>query len=303
MFENLQSTYGQVKEKILEWLESIIVMLPNLLLAIIIIVATIVVSKFFRKATKRTLSRFIKNKAIIDLLGSVTYIIVVTIGLFIALRVLDLDKTVTSLLAGVGIVGLALGFAFKDIAANFIAGIYMAMKSPINVGDVVKYHDVYGVVKKIGLRAITIESFQGQNIIIPNRLIMEEKYKHYTINKERRIDLDVGISYGDDLDKVEKVTIKAIKKIDYLLQGKPVDLYFNEFADSAITFTVRYWVKYTPQDPVVYLKAISDGIKNIKKAYEENDITITFPIRTIDFGIKGGESLADVINQTKLKQD
>ncbi|MCB2196700.1 MAG: mechanosensitive ion channel family protein [Bacteroidetes bacterium] len=298
MFEKLQSTYGQVKEKILSWMENIIVMLPNLLLAILIIVATVIVSKFFRKLTKRTLSRFIHNKAIVDLLGSVTYIIIVTIGFFVALRVLDLDKTVTSLLAGVGIVGLALGFAFKDIAANFIAGIYMAVKSPINVGDVVEYHDVYGVVKKIGLRAITIESFQGQNIIIPNRLIMEEKYKHYTINKERRIDLDVGISYGDDLDKVERVTLESIKKIDYLLKDKPVDLYFTEFADSAITFTVRYWVRYTPRDILVYLRAVSDGIKNIKKAYEENDITITFPIRTIDFGIKGGESLADMINKT-----
>jgi small conductance mechanosensitive channel len=274
-------------------------MLPNFLIALVVVTITVWLSKFLRNIAKKAIIRISGNKAIADLMASISYIIVFSLGLFIALRVLDLDKTVTSLLAGVGIVGLALGFAFKDIASNFIAGIYMAIKSPINVGDVIEYHEVYGKVKQIGLRAITIVSFQGQNIIIPNRLIMEEKYKHYTINKERRIDLDVGISYGDDLDKVEKVTIDAIKKIDYLLQGKPVDLYFNEFADSAITFTVRYWVKYTPQDPIVYLKAISDGIKNIKKAYEENDITITFPIRTIDFGIKGGKSLADMLNEAK----
>jgi len=299
MFEKLQSTYDKLKGKIFDWAESIIVMLPNFLIAVIVVVLTFILSKFLRRLARETISKITRNKAITDLMASITYIITLAIGLFIALRVLDLDKTVTSLLAGVGIVGLALGFAFKDIASNFIAGIYMAIKSPINVGDVIEYHEVYGRVKQIGLRAITIESFQGQNIIIPNRLIMEEKYKHYTINKERRIDLDVGISYGDDLDKVEEVTIHAIKKIDYLLPGKPVDLFFNEFADSAITFTVRYWVKYTPQDPIVYLKAISDGIKNIKKAYEENDITITFPIRTIDFGIKGGKSLTEILNETK----
>ncbi len=80
---------------------------------------------------------------------------------------------------------------------------------------------------------------------------------------------------------------------------------FNEFADSAITSTVRYCVKYTPQDPIVYIKADHFiklwTTKNIKKAYEEHDITITFPIRTIDFGIKGGQSLADIIiKQNKL---
>jgi len=64
-------------------------------------------------------------------------------------------------------------------------------------------------------------------------------------------------------------------------------------------FSVRYWVQYIPGNPLVYLQVISDGIKNIKKAYDENDITITFPIRTIDFGIKGGESLADMLKQAK----
>jgi len=299
MFEQMQSIFEKLKDKIFNWVEKIIVMLPNLLLAAVIVVVTIFAAKFIRKVVDKTLNRLIKNTAIVNLTSSISYIALITIGLFIALRVMDLDKTVTSLLAGVGIVGLALGFAFKDIASNFIAGIYMAIKSPINVGDVIEYHDVYGTVKEIGLRAMTIEAFQGYNVIIPNRLIMEEKYNHYTINKVRRVDLDVGISYGDDLDKVEKVTIAAVKKIDYLLKEKPVDLYFKEFGDSAIIFSIRYWVQYIPGKHLLYLQAISDGIKNIKRAYDENDITITFPIRTIDFGIKGGESLADMLKQVK----
>jgi small conductance mechanosensitive channel len=70
---------------------------------------------------------------------------------------------------------LALGFAFKDIAANFIAGIYLAIKSPINVGDIIDYQGEMGAVKEIGLRSSTINTFQGQDVIIPNRLIMQEK--------------------------------------------------------------------------------------------------------------------------------
>jgi small-conductance mechanosensitive channel len=195
---------------------------------------------------------------------------------------------------------LALGFAFKDIAANFIAGIYLVIKSPINVGDIIDYQGEMGAVKEIGLRSSTINTFQGQDVIIPNRLIMQEKYTHYSINGERRIDLDVGISYGDDLDKVEKVTLEAISSISYLKNGKPVDLYFKEFGDSAIIFSVRYWINYQQDDYLRYLRAQSQGIKNIKKAFDQNNITITFPIRTIDFGIKGGKSLAETISESGI---
>jgi small conductance mechanosensitive channel len=130
---------------------------------------------------------------------------------------------------------------------------------------------------------------------------MEDKYTHYTINKERRIDLDVGISYGDDLDKVEQVTLKAINSISFIDKQKPVDLYFKEFGESAIIFSVRYWVRYVTGDYLIYQRALSQGIKNIKKAYNENDITITFPMRTIDFGIKGGKSLSYMLDNVEKK--
>ncbi len=105
--------------------------------------------------------------------------------------------------------------------------------------------------------------------------------------------MNVGISYGDDLEKVEEITLEAINRINYLDKDKPVDLYFLEFGNSSINFVVRYWVNYYKQTD--YLKALSDGIKNIKKSYDNNNITIPFPIRTLDFGIKGGEKLSEMM--------
>jgi small-conductance mechanosensitive channel len=299
MLNNFHKYIEMLTLKVEHWLDALITMIPNFLLALVIALLTVVIAKILKKLFYKTLKKISKNEAINKLLASIIFAILLTVGLFIALRVLNLDKTVTSLLAGLGIAGLALGFAFKDIAANFIAGFYIAIKSPINVGDIIEYQGVKGIVKDIGLRASNIKTFQGQDVIMPNRLIMEDKYTHFTINKERRIDLDVGISYGDDLDKVELVTLKAINNISYINKQKPVDLYFKEFGDSAIIFTVRYWVKYLPNDYLIYLRALSQGIKNIKKAYDDNNITITFPIRTIDFGIKGGKSLGDMLNESK----
>jgi len=303
MVKDIETYASKLMEKVSNWLDSIITMLPNFVVAILVLIITAVLARLIRKLVYRMMRKITKNEAIDQLISSIAFFLTFAFGVFIVLRILNLDKTVTSLLAGLGIVGLALGFAFKDIAANFIAGIYLAIKSPINVNDIIEYQGERGFVKEIGLRSSTIMTFQGQDVIVPNRLIMQEKYTHYSINGVRRIDLDVGISYGDDLDKVEKVTLEAIKKISYLKKDKPVDLYFKEFGDSAIIFSVRYWVDYQLNDYLRYLRAQSQGIKNIKKAFDKNDITITFPIRTIDFGIKGGKSLADMLNEHGAKSD
>ncbi|HYW94186.1 MAG TPA: mechanosensitive ion channel family protein [Bacteroidales bacterium] len=297
MIEAIHNAFEKIAGKLNDWLTRSIEMLPNFVMAVILITIFILLAKFVDRILRNTLNRFSKNEAVNSLVASLVSTMTVLLGIFIALDVLNLDKTVTSLLAGIGIVGLALGFAFKDAASNFISGIYMAIKSPINTGDLISYEDIYGRVKEIGLRATTVTSLQGQDIIIPNRLLVENIYTHYTTNRTRRIDLAIGVSYGDDLEKTEKVTLEAVKGIDYILKTKPVDLYFTEFGDSSINLTVRYWVNFRKETD--YLRALSDGIKNIKKAYAQNDITITFPIRTLDFGIKGGTTLSEMLKESE----
>jgi len=290
-----------VTEKIQGWLEQIVSMLPNFVIAVLILVIFYLIARVIAKILSRTLSHFSRNVAVVKLIISFTRITVMVIALFLALSILELEKTVTSLLAGVGIIGLAIGFAFKDAIANFFSGIYIIFKSTVNVGDIVEHGDHYGTVKSIGLRAVKLTTFQGQEVVIPNRLIFEEIYKHYTVNYERRIDLNVGISYGEDLQNVEDLTLQAIKSIDYLQKNKPVDLYYREFGDSSINFVVRYWVNFRKQTD--YLRALSDAIKNIKRIYDKNDITIPFPIRTLDFGIKGGKTLDEVLPSMRAVEE
>ncbi len=298
---SINNAYDIISEKVANWIESFIAMLPNFIVAVLVVLVFYFISKLVVAFLSKTIFHFSHNVAINKLIESLSRIVIMTIGLFVALGVLDLDKTVTSLLAGVGIMGLALGFAFKDALANFISGIYITLKSTVNVGDIVKFQDYYGTIKAIGLRAIKMTTFQGQEVVIPNRLIFEEVYTHFTVNKERRIDLNVGVSYADDLQKVENLTLEAIRKISYLQKNKPIDLYYQEFGDSSINFVIRYWVEFKKQTD--YLRALHDGIKNIKATYDENDITIPFPIRTLDFGIKGGQTLSEMkVNLNNLQK-
>jgi small conductance mechanosensitive channel len=298
MFDKITNASSIVINKVENWLETAITMLPNFIIAILVLLIFYFLSKLIRMVLGKVLNRSMNNDSVIRLILSLTGFAIMLTGIMVALSVLKLDKTVTSVLAGVGVIGLALGFAFQDAAANFISGVVMAVKSPINIGDIVETNSYFGTVKRIGLRSTTVTSPQGQDIVLPNRLIFQNPYTQFTINGERRIDLEVGISYGDDLEKVEELSTKAIESISYLKEDRKVEFFYTAFGDSSINFVVRYWVNYGRQPD--YFRAISDGIKNLKKTYNENDITIPFPIRTLDFGIKGGEKLDSMLNSNNI---
>jgi len=211
---------------------------------------------------------------------------VLGVTFFVALSILNLDKAVTSILAGAGIIGLALAFAFQDIASNFMSGIFLSIRRPLHTGDIVQIKDYMGKITQINLRDTVLRTFQGQMVIIPNKEVLQNPIENYSLLGKRRMDLTVGVSYGDDLQKVKNVTLKALEGIEGLTKDDEITFFYKEFGDSSINFDVRLWV-HTPEQPE-YLQVRSEAVMRIKKAYDENNITIPFPIRTLDFGIKGG---------------
>lgn len=114
--------YEILTQKLIGWLELLVKMLPNFVVAVLVLIAFVFVARLVKNISDRFLDKAIKNNSLSSIISKVIYIIVITIGVFTALSFLNLDKTVSSLLAGAGIIGLALGFAFQDIATNFIAG-------------------------------------------------------------------------------------------------------------------------------------------------------------------------------------
>ncbi len=292
---------NEIVDKLQLWGEEAIRMLPNLALAIIILIAFNYLSKWARRGTNSVLDRLSSHKEINKLLSTVVRLLVLVAGLFFALGVLDLDKTVTSLLAGVGIIGLALGFAFQDIASNFMSGIMLSIRTPFKVGDIIRTSDFEGTVRRIDLRITELQLFTGEHVLIPNKDVLQNPITNYNIAGIRRIDLECGISYGDDLDKVKKIALEAINSAEHTINESETTVLFNSFGDSSINFTARYWVKFDTKKND-YLIGIDSGVRALKKAFDDNDIMIPFPIRTLDFGIKGGEKLDEVMDINKLKE-
>lgn len=281
-----------IQRKLYAWLREFVRMLPNLLLAVLVVIIGLYLSRLISRFARKVFGRLSHGAVITNLFGSFVYLTCVGITLFIALSILQLDKALTSLLAGAGIAGLALAFAFQDIAANFMSGILITVRRPLRVGDIIKVKDYMGKVHAINLRDTVLLTFQGQMVIIPNKDVLQNPIENFSLLGKRRMDLLVGVSYGEDLQKVKQVALDAVSGIAGLAPDEKITLFYEEFAESAINFTLRIWAA-TPEQPD-YLRVRSEAITRIKMAFDKAGIVIPFPVRTLDFGIKGGKRLDEL---------
>lgn len=269
-----------ISDKLMAWYEKSIILVPNIVLAILLIFLFSFLSRFARRAIAKVMSKLSHNISLVALVSTLSRVIIIAIGLFSALSVLGLDKTVTSLLAGAGVIALAIGFAFQDLTANFISGTFITLQRPIQVGDVVETNGFTGKVKSINLRSIIIENFSGQEIEIPSKDIFQKPITNFSKSGQRRIQVDCGISYTDDLETVQRLALEAVNRLEFVSDFKPAEFHFTEFGDSSINFLIWFWLRQEIAGPPL---AKSEAIKAIKKTFDENSISIPFPIRTLEF--------------------
>lgn len=275
--------------KINTWYESFISMLPNLALAVLIFAAFWIGAKVVQHYSGRALKKSQINVNLNNLITSALRIAIVGLGFVFALGVLKLDKTVMSFLAGLGVAGIAIGFAFQDLASNFISGIMIAIRAPFKIGDVIMIGSTQGTVLDIKLRDTVIKNFDGQIIIVPNKDFMSKEITNYATNGERKVKITVGVGYQDDLIKAKKVIRESIQDQDYILKEPEMLVFCDNFGASSMDIQVYFWIKYPGGDIIA---AKDDAIIRIKKALDENGFDIPFPIRTLSLPDSVTQSLA-----------
>jgi len=292
----ISRAWDLLTDKVTGWARGFILLLPNLVVAVVVLVAFWLTAKLARNLLRRLLKRVTHSEQVNRLLAQTVFVALMAAGLFVSLGILGLQKTVASLLAGAGIVGLALGLAFQDIATNFMAGIYLSIQRPFRVGHLIETRDCFGIVHRIRLRWTELRTQQGQMVLVPNKLVFENPITNYSATGLRRIDLKAGVSYADDLETVRRVAIRAVERVSARKPDTEVELFFEEFADSSIDFVVRFWIDFTSKH-ADYLRARSEAIERLKRAFDEEGITIPFPTRTLDFGVRGGETPSEVLEE------
>jgi len=284
----------KLTDKLQGWVTKGIKLVPNLIVAILILVIFFAIGRLVRKMVSRSLQKMTDNKAITGLLVKVAGLVTITIGIFFALWAIELSGVVTSLLAGAGVLGLAAGFALQDQAADFFAGILLSIRHPFAIGDIIESNGYYGNVHDINLRATVIKTTQGNLIHLPNSEVIGNAFTNYTWSGERRIDLTCGCSQAEDLEKVQQITKEALATVDEVKKDKPVQVFFTDFGGSDMEFVVRFWIDFDQGDLARHV-ARSNVVIAMRKYYDNNDIATPFPIRTIDFAMKGGEKLDDML--------
>ncbi|QJW89592.1 mechanosensitive ion channel family protein [Spirosoma taeanense] len=270
---------GLIYTELANWTRTGIRYVPKVAVAILIIVVFAFLSRLISRWAVRGFDRFSNNLSIINLTGAILRVVIMAVGLFIALSVLNLDKAVTSLLAGAGVIALAVGFAFQDLTANFISGTMIALAHPIKVGEVVETNGYTGKVLNIKLRSIVLDNGQGQTVEIPSKDVFQKPIVNHSRIPGRRIELTAGVSYLDDLPNAQRVAVAAVSQLAFISQDRPVEFYYRNFGDNTIQFVMWFWINpATTSTPA----ALSEAIKAVKSAFDTNQILIVFAGHTFD---------------------
>lgn len=195
------------------------------------------------------------------------------IGFGVILALDQLGFNVTSLIAGLGIAGIALGFAAKDTLANFIAGITILWDRPFRVGDRVEVDGEFGQVKRITLRSTRIHTNENRVVIIPNQNVANNKIINHTMQASLRVDITFGIAYKEDIEQARGVVLGLVAG-DERIRARPApSVVLAELADSSVNLELRFWLK-NPHEEIPLELVYRE---KIKKALDQAGIEIPFP--------------------------
>ncbi|SDH59878.1 mechanosensitive ion channel family protein [Winogradskyella thalassocola] len=285
MREQFNTALGNLIDKLIGWFNAIIENIPNFILAVLVMIAAYFAAKYVSRLVKRIVSNRIEQDSIKNAMARVVAVLVVVLGLFIALGVLNLGKALTSLLAGAGVVGLAIGLALQGTIANTFAGLVLSFRKKIQIGNWVETSGFSGEVIDINLKDFTLKEADNNIVIIPNKTILDNPMKNYSLTTKMRIFLECGVGYESDLEKVQQLTKEVIaRSFDQVKSADDVEFYYTEFGDSSINYLCRFWID--ADSMLEKMRAKTKAIIEVKKAYDAEGINIPFPIRTLQFGNK-----------------
>lgn len=280
--ENIKETTTVVTKKLNNWLDIFIDNIPNLIVAFIVLVFSFILSKYISSFVSKLVQRKVAKRSVANVISKIVSITILLIGLFLSLGVLNLDEALKSLLTGAGIAGIIIGMALQGTLSNTFAGIVLSFRNNIRIGHWIETNGFAGEVIEINLKEFTIKEADNNLVVIPNKMILENPLKNYSLTTKMRVSLKCGVGYNSDLDLVQKVTKTTIANaFSQIKSNDEVEFYYQEYGDSSINFLCRFWVD--SESALDKLKAKSKAIIQLKKAFDENNINIPFPIRTLQF--------------------
>ena len=261
-------------------LDSFIRALPNIGLGIVVFLFFILLGRALAWFVKRFAERARHSRNLVLVFGRLTSWVVGLTGLLVSLSVVLPSFNGAQLIQVLGIGRVAIGFAFRDILPNFLAGILLLLTQPFRIGDEIKFKDFEGTVTDIQTRATMLKTYDGRLVVVPNAELYTQSVIVNTAFEIRRTEYDIGIGYGDDIDLARKLMVEAALSVPEVLDEPAPDALVLDFAPSSVNVRLRWWTHSRRLD---VLRVQDQVMEQVKKKLIEHGIDLPFPVQTMLF--------------------
>ena len=253
--------------------------LPKVAIAIVVFLIFLILSKIAVRAVTTVASRTTSDRSLQNLFATVAKVGVIMIGVFASAAIIFPGLKAGDLVGVLGLSSVAIGFAFKDIFQNFFAGILILTQRPFAIGDQIKRGDLEGTVEDISIRNTVLKTYDGERLIVPNSELYVNTVRVFTAYGKRRTVFKAGIAYKEDIEKARAAIRSVLEGCEAVLKDPAPQIYVVEHGESSVNFDVRYWTLPQKADVMKTLDAVATGIKY---AFDQAEIEIPFPYRTVE---------------------
>jgi small conductance mechanosensitive channel len=260
------------------WLDSIkdlvlalLLLVPRILIAVLFLVVFYFLYRGIRKLILGSIGKSAMDASIRDMLGSLIKWGVMGFGLIIACNQVGIQ--ITALLAGVSVVGLAIGFAAQETLANFIAGIVIFWDKPFTVGDWVTVHDTFAQVQRVTFRSTRLLTGNGEMMVLPNTSVLSNKLVNHSTHPLQRVNVPISIAYKESIDEARAVLLALVQKDQRILSEPAPSVNVKACADSSVNLVLHFWIS----DESMEGGMMCEYLEKAKNALDRAGISIPFP--------------------------
>lgn len=271
--------FGEATKSVQEMANGFIERLPYIALAVLVFVIFMFLARGVRASARAFVRRQQRRQNLGLVLGRLAYGITMFIGLLTALVIAIPGFTPGQLVSVLGLSSVAVGFAFRDIMQNFLAGILLLLSEPFRIGDQIIAGDFEGTVEEIQMRATFIRTYDGRRVVIPNATLFTDPVTVNTAMDMRRLEYDLGIGYADDISHAKEIMLSTLEGIDSVLQDPKPETLVIDLADSSVKIRVRWWMRPPRQTDV--LSSQDEVLHAVKEALQRAGVDLPFPTHQV----------------------
>lgn len=232
------------------------------------------------RKSRSVLRHRIQARLLRNVLAGGIGVAVFLIGTYIVLRVSGLTQLALTVVGGTGLVGLAVGIAFRDITENFLASIFLSMQRPFETGDLIEVSGVTGYVQQLNVRTTILMALDGNLVQIPNASVYKSNLRNFTTNSNRRDHFDIGIGYNDSINESQEIALQVLTDHPAVLSDPEPSVLVDSLGKATVNLRVYYWINGREHS---WLKVRSSLIRLLKRAYQQQGITMPDEAREVVF--------------------